>query len=138
MQDLSMAQKVTVVGSRLGNATAISLLQSKGIDTSTVKQVLHSEADQWADTLLDEAAGQVAVALGQYETDLQSIQVGCDIDCPNCQVASYWSNKCRMESVRSHQNGDESGAGAPVVFWHSLGTVLSMQQRMWNAQYCQE
>ena len=86
-----MAQKVTVVGSRLGNAAAIGLLQSKGIDTSTVKQVLRSEADQWADTALEEAAGQVAVALGQYETDLQSIQVGCDVIRPSMQVVT-WSN----------------------------------------------
>lgn len=71
LQDLAQEHSPIVVGSRVGNAAAVSLLQSRGVDVSSVRQVLLPEPGDWADDMLQEAAGQLRIALGQPEMALQ-------------------------------------------------------------------
>ena len=52
------------MGSKLGNAAAVSLLESKGIQPGTVQEALLTRDDDWADSMLEEVAKQIGVTLG--------------------------------------------------------------------------
>ena len=63
MQELSQAQSIVVMGSKLGNAAAVSLLECKGIQPGTIRQALLTRDDDWADSMLEEAVKHTGVTV---------------------------------------------------------------------------
>ena len=54
---------IVVLGSGMGNAAAMSLLEGKGVDADTVQQLLLPEEEDWCCSQLHQAAHQAGVHL---------------------------------------------------------------------------
>lgn len=67
------------MGSKLGNAAAVSLLESKGIQPGTVRQALLTRDDDWANSMLEEAAKHTGVSLETTQVQKHHVTLCCAV-----------------------------------------------------------
>ena len=94
MQELSQAQSIVVMGAKLGNAAAVSLLESKGIQPGTVRQALLTRDDDWPDSMLEEAAKHTGVSLETTKVQKHHVTLCCAV--LQCAALCWAVTQCAM------------------------------------------